>query len=140
MQLGTFTFKSWKTRFDLTRLDWYVRKKPGFLVQYSKKCVNMTCFGEMCLQEISTVGVCWQSAHPKVARFQTSLACNLANPKDVLVRENWRCAWRRDILLVIAPHTPLSHYLPKYQITQNIRIVSEQPIYNITWSFVNSHQ
>ena len=41
----------------------------------------MTCFGEMGLQGISTVGVCWQSAHTK----------------DVLARENWGCACRGDI-------------------------------------------
>ena len=41
----------------------------------------MTCFGEMCSQGISTVGVCWQSAHPK----------------DVLGRENWRCTCRGDM-------------------------------------------
>ena len=40
--------------------------------------------------------------------------------------------------LAMAPHTLPSHYLPKYQITRNSRIVSEQPIYNMTWSFVNS--
>ena len=41
----------------------------------------MTCFGEMGLQGISTVGVCWQSAHTK----------------DVLARENRGCASRGDI-------------------------------------------
>ena len=41
----------------------------------------MTCFGEMCLQGISTVGVCWQSVYLK----------------DVLARENWGCACRGDI-------------------------------------------
>ena len=74
----------------------------------------MTCFGEMCLQEIGTVGVCWQSH-----LVHTQRMCWPGRTGDVHAEETFVR------FLVIAPHTSLSHYLPKYQITRNRRIVSE---------------
>ena len=90
----------------------------------------MTCFGEMCQQlacvgKVHTQRMCWPGRTGDVHAEETCVRFLVI----VFAGTNGR-RWPSLAAIFpqkVAPHTSLSHYLPKYQITRNSRIASEQP-------------